>query len=37
MPESHDIKARKADRVRVVKMDPVVQAPALPQKGEGQP
>jgi NADH-quinone oxidoreductase subunit J len=31
------VKARKADRVRIVKMDPVVQAPAAPQKGEGQP
>jgi NADH-quinone oxidoreductase subunit J len=31
------VKARKEDRVRIVKMDAVVQAPAAPQKGEGQP
>ncbi|MFM8768014.1 MAG: NADH-quinone oxidoreductase subunit J [Rubrivivax sp.] len=31
------VKARKADRVRIVKMDPVVSTPAAPQKGEGQP
>jgi NADH-quinone oxidoreductase subunit J len=31
------VKARKADRVRIVKMDPVVQTPVAPQKGEGQP
>ena len=30
------VKARKEDRVRIVKMDAVVQAPAAPQKGEGQ-
>lgn len=37
MDPSDQVKARKADRVRIVKMDPVVQAPAQPQKGEGQP
>ena len=31
------VKARKEDRVRILKMDPVVQAPAAPQNGEGQP
>jgi NADH-quinone oxidoreductase subunit J len=37
MDPGEQVKARKADRVRLVKMDPVVQAPAAARDGEDRP